>query len=637
MITTLRHLIVDSWIGRIIALLIFVAFIGWGANDVFLKPAYDNPNVLAMAGPSKISLQDYEAHVRLMGDRIAQAMGHHPGDNLSTPEKRQLRQVVFQSMLNELPMQAQAHAQGMVVPDKIIRNKVFSIPAFQDEQHHFNPDRFHNWLRNAQMTEPAFIDIVRREVENLTLAMAMARNITAPHAIVARFADYMTQRHVYDVATFRKPEGGSPQPAADEASFQRYYDNHPWDYTTQEYRHARIILLDASTLQSAVTASAAQIKALYDGREALYDWPEGRDIAYVMAKDHAQIESVAKAWRDGASWQDVLKQSKGAIADVLSQIPQSAIPAPELAKAAFAAAPDIVTGPISSPGGWIVFRVSKVTPAHHVSLDEARGGLASEIRTQEAVNQLPDKVAKLQDIVAGDTSLDHIPAELGARLVEGALTREGRTKSGDDALIPGNEAERKAIIDAIFSQKLNAPPRFVALPDGGAFVVKLDQVEPGRQLSFKESRDAVLKACNKDVSNRALNVAATEFFTQAKEKGGVSHVTVPGQGGPQIEAGQYVTVQSAEQSHGALPYAVLQTKIGETAMIDVDGTYKVFTVTSLPADPVAAHEARKALQKMADRGLQEDVINTFRQRAAERAKMHINQRLLNQVLSREGS
>lgn len=637
MITTLRHLVVDSWIGRIIALLIFIAFIGWGANDVFLKPAYDDPNVLAMAGSSRISLQDFDARTRLMGDRIAQAMGHKPGDHLSTQEKRQLRQIVFQSMLNELPMQALAQSEAMVVPDQIIRDKVFSIPAFQDDAHHFSQDRFHNWLRDAQMTEPTFINIVRREVENLTLGLAMARNIAAPHAEVARFAEYMTERHVFDVATFRQTNPGTTRLAADEATLQRFYDNHPWDYTTQEFRHARILLLDASTLQSVVNVSDDQIKALYDSRQDFYDRPEGRDIAYVMSQDRAQIDSIAQSWRNGSSWKDVLKRSKGAIADVLSNIPQSAIPAPELAKAAFAAAPDIITGPISSPQGWIVFRVSKVTPAHHMNLADAKEDLTKEIRMQEAANQLSDKVAKLQDIVAGDSSLDHIPADLGARPVEGMLTRDGKTTSGDDAPIPGDEAARKAIIEAIFNQKPNAPPRFVSLPDGGAFVIKLDRIEPGRKLSFKEARDAVVKAYAIAMTNHALNVAATQFLSQAKEKGGVRDVTNSEQGKPEVETDKFITAQFAEQSHGALPYAVLQTKTGNTAMVNEDGAFKVFTVTSITPDATAEHDARKALQRSADRGLQEDVINTFRQQAAAKAKMHVNEDLLNRIVSTEGS
>ena len=55
MITSLRHVFVESWLGRAIVIAVFVAFIGWGVGDV-VGYIGTSSNVVVQVGKTDITL-----------------------------------------------------------------------------------------------------------------------------------------------------------------------------------------------------------------------------------------------------------------------------------------------------------------------------------------------------------------------------------------------------------------------------------------------------------------------------------------------------------------------------------------------------------------------------------------------------
>ena len=63
----------------------------------------------------------------------------------------------------------------------------------------------------------------------------------------------------------------------------------------------------------------------------------------------------------------------------LPDSPAYELPTDELRQAVFAAVPDAVTGPLASPGGWQVLRVTHVTPPRNQTLDDVRDQVRADL------------------------------------------------------------------------------------------------------------------------------------------------------------------------------------------------------------------------------------------------------------------
>lgn len=75
MISALRHVFVDSWLGRILALLIFFAFIGWGVGDIFGNLGGSDANTVVKIGDRRITAEDLDRGIRSELPQVAKQMG----------------------------------------------------------------------------------------------------------------------------------------------------------------------------------------------------------------------------------------------------------------------------------------------------------------------------------------------------------------------------------------------------------------------------------------------------------------------------------------------------------------------------------------------------------------------------------
>ena len=87
--------------------------------------------------------------------------------------------------------------------------------------------------------------------------------------------------------------------------------------------------------------------------------------------------------------------------------------------------------------GWHVLKVSKVTPGTDTSFEAAHDQLRAQVLADKAADLIYDRAGKVQDLLAGGTPLDEMPADLGLAAVTGTLDEHGNTPEGTRAPIPG--------------------------------------------------------------------------------------------------------------------------------------------------------------------------------------------------------
>jgi foldase protein PrsA len=133
----------------------------------------------------------------------------------------------------------------------------------------------------------------------------------------------------------------------------------------------------------------AQIQSYYNSHKSQFGTPQSRNLQVVLTKTQAEANKAKAALASGQSWKDVAKKysidpskSQGGVLNGVTVGQQDA----GLTKAAFAAAPGKLVGPVKTQFGYYLIKVNKVNPATQRTLAQStaliKQTLQSQLQTQ---------------------------------------------------------------------------------------------------------------------------------------------------------------------------------------------------------------------------------------------------------------
>lgn len=634
MITTLRHLLVDSWIGRAAAVLIFLAFIGWGVGDVYSNMGTASSNEVVRVGDRSITPDDFSRALSTQLPAIAKQIGLQDPSKLPKQDVEQAARQTLQNLVIQNEIQLAAKRAGMAVPDDLVRKEIFAIPGFHNAAGQFDRTIFNQNLARIGLTEGRLLEMIREDIASRSLLEGLGQSAVAPLSLTERMLSFDAGQRVADIVQIPFASASATMAPTDD-QLHRYYDNHPKSFQTTEYRHAKMVVMTAESVAKTIEVPDDVLHRLYDFQARTYDVPETRTLQVLTFSDQAKAAAAAAAWKGGTSWDDLQKNFPDAAAVSMPAVRQSDIPNPELAKAAFSAPADRISGPEKTGLGWIVYEVSAITAPHKTSFEQARPDMVAQVRKEEAPQALQARLKQFQDAVAGSSTLDRIPGDLGAIPAAGTLDSSGTTQDGAPAPIPGNAALRDAVVRQIFAQAKGEQPKVINGPDGSSFAVVVDEIHPGTLKPFDTVRDQVVHAWTADQKRHAADIRATALFNNAKTS------TLRKALSGQAEASALRTDVTISRMHPdqTLPQnvtrAFLALKPGTTGMYETPDAFWLVNVT---ADRPASESDIKAFSAQLSneyaQSLRSDIPMALTA-AFEREvpPSHINMTLYNQVVA----
>ena len=634
MLAFMRRVFIGSWIGRILAVLILLSFGAWGIGDFAsgLLRGGSVDDVAHVAGRG-IGLAEFQRTYERGLAVAAQGQGLADPTALPTAERRRVAVQALQQLVFQAVIARAASRTGIVVPDQVVRDQVFAEKVFAGPDGTFSRAVFDQRLASAGFTEDQLLAIFRAQAAATALIEPIRVGAIAPPELVRRAYAFATEQRVLDLVML--PFSQIPVPAApDEATLHRYYDDNKDRFTAPEYRRIKLVLLSPATIGHDLPVSEADERKAYDELLTRYQVPEKRSVQVLIAPTQAQATQLAGLWRGGMAWSQLQATARDAIPVALDDATETSIPSPDLARLVFAAAPDTITGPSKTEAGWVLVRISKVTPARDRSFAQVQGELHDMIGTQRAAELLSPRVQKLQDAVAGG-GLDAIPANLGATAAEGTLDAQGLTPSGDPAPLPGSDAVRKAILAQAFAARPGDVPTLMQGPENSWFALVVEQVTPAASLAFVQAADRIRTAWQQDAIRHADEQRAAALYAEADKRHGLAAVADSAAGF------QHGVVVRRDQTTGPVPANLVQIAFslapGTSTMLETPDGFVVATVTAVRhpdarADPLGFARARQQL----DAAMADDVENSYVETLRNRANPQINGNAIEQVLAPAG-
>jgi peptidyl-prolyl cis-trans isomerase D len=624
MLVWVRRLL-ENWIARGFFALLVAVFVFWGISNVVTLIGSDTA-VAHVAGRA-IDISEVQAAYQTALNQAEQQGGGQP----AAGQREQIAQDALASVLRQAVLGAAENKLGITAPDSAIHQAILGIPAFQVGGQ-FSESQFEQVLQQNSTTPAKFLTQVGDDIADRQLLTAVVAGAVPPAPLVGQIFDYIAEQRTAETVNFPLAAEPAPKPPA-AAVLQRFWRDHPADFTAPEYRTIKLVILSPALLAPQESIPQADVDAAY-ARVVAEQPPvvalRGADV--ILAGDLAAASRLQAAWAKGADWaaMQTLAKKFNATPIELPATTQAGVPSPALGAAMFAAAPDKVTGPVAGPGGMFIFKVTSVSQS---GPDPAtvKAQILQQLQLQKAQAEVAQDVDSLQDALAGQTPLDRLPGNLGLVAVQGTLDAKGNTPDGGSAPIPGDDALKTAILQAAFAAHPGDPAQLTNGPEGSYFALTVDKLSPPALQPYDQVAANVLSAWTKDEISREAETKAAALLGAVTS--GKTLDEAASAAGDSVSVTAPFTRGSQPAGMPAAMAATLFTLTpGQATMAQTDDGFMVaglerVTHPAQAQDPADVTQLQQSMVK----ALQTDVGQSFLAGLQKQDQLSVNQKLLAQL------
>src|SRR5262245_25689997 len=457
------------------------------------------------------------------------------GNNMSEQLLKQLGidQQILQQMVDERAALAEADRLGISVSDEEVRQRIFSMPAFQDNGAFIGDVRYQQLLRMQRppMTPAEFEDNVRHSLAVEKLRASLTDWLSVPDNELEKEYRRRNDKVKLAVVSFTA-DSFRPQVSATDAEVAIYFDAHKNDFKIPEKRKIRYLLIDIDAMRAKVVIPPADIEREYKNNEEQYSTPEQVRASHILLKTEGKEDAAVKAKAE-----DLLKQARGGddFAELAKKNSEDDASAknggdldyfgkgrmvPEFDAAVFAMQPGQISDLVKTQYGYHIIKLIDKKPATTRPLAEVRQQLNDQLAYQRAQAQAADLAQTLEKEVKSPGDLDKVGRARGLTVQESGFFARDEPILG---LGPAPEAANKAfdMKPGDVAGPLRASRGFVfetLVAKQDPYVPKLDEVK-------ERVRDEVIKQKARDLSTQkgaelaAKLKAAPDFEKAAKAAG----------------------------------------------------------------------------------------------------------------------
>jgi peptidyl-prolyl cis-trans isomerase D len=631
MITWFRKL-AQSWVAKVLFILLILSFGIWGIEDV-VRNIWRETAVVRMEG-ARIEVPEAQAAARRDLQRLQRQLG--PAFEPDERIREAIAAQAVETLIAERAQRIEAARLGVATPDSQVADYVRAIPSFQTGGQ-FNRIILEQFLRQSDMNEAMFLQIVRDDLQRMQVIGAVRAGAAAPEMLARALFRWERERRVAQVVEL--PLLDAPEPEAPtEAQLTRFHANNPERFSTPEMREATIAVLSPETLLDQVEVPDEELRAAYDQRRGQFGTPERRGLEQALLPNEDAARSLAAAWASNPDFAAVTQAAAaaGGSAVSLGTVTRDELPVPELAEAAFAAPQGGVTAPVRSPFGWHVLRVDSVTPGAQQSFDEVRNRLREEIGLERAADLAFERANRVEDAIAGGAQLEEAARRYGMAVATITLDLRGNDAEGAPVPLPVPVAGRPETLRAIFTAEPGRAPRLQELRQADGFIaVELRSVTPPALRPFETVAADVRLAFLTDARRRFQEERAAALLA-AVRGGQTLEAAATAAGLTSERIGPFPRRPDPAATGPAVPPELLPSLFGarpnEPTMVPTrDGFAVAQLLEIVPPDEAAEAEGLANARRNAQAQAAEDLEAQFAQALRNRAAPRIGPTLMQQV------
>jgi peptidyl-prolyl cis-trans isomerase D len=564
------------------------------------------------------------------------------GSNMSEQLLKQLgiEQQILQQMVDEQASLAEARRLGIEVSDEEVRQRIFAIPAFQDNGHFIGEQRYQQLLRmqTPPLSPSDFEDGIRRSLTVEKLRASLTDWLSVPDKELEQEYRRRNDKVKLAVVSFTADKFRS-QVAASDPEIAAHFEAHKNDFKIPEKRKIRFLLIDIDALRAKTVVPEADVKRAYDDNIEQYSTPEQIRASHILLKTEGKDDAAVKA-----RIEDILKQAKGGadfgeLAKKYSEDDSNAKNGgdldyfghgkmvPEFDAVAFTLQPGQISDVVKTQFGYHVIKLTDKKPGTTRPFAELRQQLTDQLSYERAQSRAAELSATLEKQISKPADLDKVAKAQGLTVQESGFFARDEPILG---LGPSPEAASRAfdLKTGEVSPALRASRGFAFITPVGKqdpYVPKLDEVK-------ERVRDEVIKQKARDLSRQkaaeiATKLKASPDFDKAAKAAGVEAKTTEliARDAPIPDLGVAPAVEEA----------AFKMTVGSTSdPIAVDnGTAVIKLVEKQEVAPSDYALARDKFREELLTDRRNRFFGAYMQKAKQRMKIEVNREQLQKAVS----
>lgn len=513
----------EKFSGVVVKLIFFVivlSFVLWGIGDIFRGQG--SGNVVAKVGGKSISRTAFDRNVQRQSQQYREYLGEAFNDSM----RQNIEAQVLQSMINDTLLDLETQRLGLSVSDKAIADAIRKNPAFQNEAGAFDKDRYQNILQSSGIIEKDYVESLRREMASAMLIKTLTSNPAVPTPMADMAYRFSHEKRNADV--LRIPlNANAPVADPDAATLAAFHEKVAEQFQIPEYRVVSYLVLGPEAVATNISVDDAALKQAYDENASEFTVPEKRTVSQIVLGEQAQADAVAAALKAGKSVKDI-PEAKGGF-QALGDVAKGDLPA-GAGDAVFALEKGAYSAPVKTDFGYHVFQVTGITPEKAQSFEEVKEKLRQRLVDKQSEEALYALTTQMEDELGAGSTLEEIAKSLSLPLGQaGPLSEAGLDPAGKEVkgLPPFT-----TFVRLLFSTDEGDVSQLTEGADNHYFVLRVDNVTPGRQQTLDEVKDQVAKRWKDEQRHDALMKRADTLAEEASK--GTSLETLAGREGLSI-------------------------------------------------------------------------------------------------------
>jgi peptidyl-prolyl cis-trans isomerase D len=549
-------------------------------------------------------------------------------------------QRILQQMIDEEVALAEADRLEIKATDAELRQRILTMPAFQENGKFIGDQRYRQLLRMQRppLRPDEFEQQLRRSLVVQKLRAALTDWVNVTDAEVDQEFRNRNEKVKLELVVF-SPDKFRAGLTASDAEIAQYFDRNKEQFRIGPKRKVKYLMVDLQALRNRVSVPPQDVRRYYDQNIDQFSTPEQVKASHVLikvgeGKDDAaakkQAEEVLAQARAGTDFAELAKkysqdESNAKNGGDLGFFGRGAM-VKEFEDAAFSMQPGQMSGVVKTQFGYHVIKVTDKKAAETRPFEQVKPQIEDQLKWERAQQQ----AQQIADDIAGDlksaADFDKVGKGRGLNVGEsGFFTRE------EPIAGLGFAPEASA---AAFELKENQVSEPIRTPAGIAFIAVTgtqDAHVPTLAEVKDKVRDAVLKQKAVDAAREKAASLAPSFksgdFAAAAKAAGLDVKTTE-----QIARGAALPDVGASEAVDAAVFALPAG--GVTDPIPTDNGVVIAKVTERhDVTPQDIGQGRNALRDQILNERRNRFFSAYMTKAKQKMKIEINRDVLRQVVA----
>ena len=499
--------------------LVCVAFVLFYIPDFLRGSGADaaSGDTVATVDGREISSADFRRTYQAQLQAYRSAYGANMNDQML--KQLGIDQQILQQMVDERAAVAEADRLGIKVSDEEVRQRIFAMPAFQENGGFIGEARYQQLLRMQRppMIASEFEDNVRRGLAVEKLRGSITDWLSVNDKDLEKEYRRRNDKVKLAVVSFTA-DSFRTQVTATDAEIASHFEAHKNDFKIPEKRKIRYLLIDVEALRAKTIVPAADIEREYNNNSEQYTTPEQVRASHILLKTEGKDDAAVKAKAE-----ELLKQARGGadFAELAKKNSEDEASAknggdldyfgrgrmvPEFDQTVFAMQPGTISDVVKTQYGYHIIKLVDKKTATTRPLAEVRQQLNDQLAYQRAQAQAADLAQNLEKQIKTAADLDKVAKAQGLTVQESGFFARDEPILG---LGPSPEAANKA-----FDMKPNDVAGPLRASRGFVFqslVAKQDPYVPKVDEVKDRVREEVVKQKARDLSREKAAALAAKL------------------------------------------------------------------------------------------------------------------------------